>query len=155
MIISYPIYVRIGGRWACLCAAFDWFNRAVIVWSVGHNEQGELIQQTFLKTAYPLTAIEIYHTDRVIGFDTQRMDQRRDAFTGRRYLSGKVNLWTMWPLNCSTMSIRLKFIRGQSFQSIEPFKMDFFEYNDWSNHHQIHGSLGYQTHIEYRQTLEK
>lgn len=155
VVISDLTYVRIGGQWAYLCPVVDLFNREVIGWSVGHKKQGELVQQAFLEIPYPLTAIEICHTDRGKEFDNQRIDQMMDAFTWRRSLSRKGNPWDNAVLESLNHVIKTEFIRGQSFQSIDQFKMEFFEYNYWYNHHRLHGSLGYQTPIEYRQAFEK
>ena len=153
VVVSDLTYVKIEGRWAYLCPVADLFNREVIGWSVGHQKNGQLVQDAFLEIPYNLNQIDMVHSDRGKEFEHQLLQAMTESFAWNRSLSRKGNPWDNAVMESLNHVIKTEFVGNRSFESMAHFKMDFFEYIHWYNHHRLHGSLGYKTPIEYRQSV--
>ena len=67
-------YVRVGGKWAYVCLLIDLANRGITGHSAGRARDASLVLGAFATLDFPLTEVEVFHTDRGGGFDNARID---------------------------------------------------------------------------------
>ena len=56
-------YVRAGGSWCYVCLLVDLYNRETVGCSCGRRKDARLVKAAFSNVAFPLTAIEVFHSD--------------------------------------------------------------------------------------------
>ncbi|WP_425465053.1 IS3 family transposase [Paenibacillus sinopodophylli] len=66
----------------------------------------------------------------------------------------------MCPTYCSRSKatykvMKTEFIYQMEFQNLKHLLLELYDYLNWFNKHRIHGSLGYMTPVQYRQTALK
>lgn len=49
--------------------------------------------------------------------------------------------------------IKTEFVRSRTFKDLDHLKAEFMAYVYWFNNKRIHGSLGYKSPVEFRQSL--
>ena len=49
--------------------------------------------------------------------------------------------------------IKTEFVRSRRFENLEHLKAELMAYVYWFNNKRIHGSLGYKSPVEFRQSL--
>src|SRR5690606_11616278 len=89
VVVSDLTYVRVKGQWMYICALLDLHNKEIIGYSAGRNKTAELVYRAFLSCRYPLSDIEIFHTDRGNEFKNKLIDEVIKAFGIERSLSHK------------------------------------------------------------------
>jgi len=47
-------------------------------------------------------------------------------------------------------TIKIEFVKGKCFNSMEELRYELFDYWNWFNKHRLYFSLGYQTPLEYK-----
>ena len=75
VVVSDLTYVRVNSKWWYICTLLDLHNKEIIGYSVGENKNAELVYKAFLSCRYPLTEIEIFHTDRGNEFKNKLIDE--------------------------------------------------------------------------------
>ena len=66
-------YVRVGGEWAYVCLLAGLANRGITGHSAGRARDASLVLGAFAMLGFPLTGVEVFHTDRGGGFDDTRI----------------------------------------------------------------------------------
>lgn len=84
-------YVRVGGKWAYVCLLIDLANRSIAGHSADTSRTADLVMAAFATLDFPLTEVEVFHTDRGSEFDNAKIDELLDVFDIRRSLSRKGN----------------------------------------------------------------
>ena len=64
VVVSDLTYVRVANTWHYICLLLDLSNREIIGYSAGAHKDALLVKQAFNRIDGPLSAIEIFHTDR-------------------------------------------------------------------------------------------
>ena len=78
-------YVRVGGKWAYVCLLIDLANRSIAGHSADTNRTADLVMAAFATLDFPLTEVEVFHTDR-----GQRVRQRENRQAARRVRHQKI-----------------------------------------------------------------
>ena len=60
-------YVRAGGSWRCVRLLVDLCNSEIVGCSRGRREGARLVKAALSNAAFPLAAIEVFHSDRGVG----------------------------------------------------------------------------------------
>ncbi|MGX7776730.1 IS3 family transposase [Streptococcus pluranimalium] len=149
-IVTDLTYVRVGKRWAYVCLIMDLYNREIIGLSVGWQKTAELVKQAIQSIPYALTKVHLFHSDRGKEFDNQLIDEVLEAFGITRSLSQAGCPYDNAVAESTYRSFKLEFIHQETFQSLEELTLKTKNYVHWWNHHRIHGSLDYQTHMAKR-----
>ena len=84
-------YVRVGGGRAYVCLLVDLADRGIAGHSVGRTRDAGLVLGAFATLDFPLTDVQVFHTDRGSEFDNTRIDEPLDVFGIGRSLSRKGN----------------------------------------------------------------
>ena len=81
------------------------------------------------------------------------IDDILKTFNIERSLSRKGNPYDNAVSEAINKIIKTEFIYQNKFKTLEELKLGLAEYVYWYNNIRIHGSIGYNTPIEYRDTL--
>lgn len=79
-ICSDLTYVRVGGGWNYVCLLVDLGNREIVGHSAGPRKDADLVGSAFSTLEFPISDIEVFHTDRGSEFDNAKIDELLDAF---------------------------------------------------------------------------
>lgn len=80
-------YVRAGSRWCYVCLLVDLYNREIVGCSCGRRKDAPLVKAAFSNVEFPLTAIEMFHSDRGAEFCNAEIDALLAAFGIERSVS--------------------------------------------------------------------
>lgn len=82
-------YVRVGASWNYVCLLVDLYNREIVGHSAGPRKDARLVKSAFATLSFPISDIEVFHTDRGSEFDNAEIDLMLEAFGIERSLSAK------------------------------------------------------------------
>lgn len=68
-ICSDLTYVRVGASWNYVCLLVDLYNREIVGHSAGPRKDARLVKSAFATLSFPISDIEVFHTDRGSEFD--------------------------------------------------------------------------------------
>src|SRR5690625_1395002 len=120
------------------------------VCSIPNN--AKLVHQAFSSVPYNLYELEMFHTDRGKEFDNSLIDQALETFGIERSLSEKGSPYDNAVAEATFKSIKTEFVYGRVFSSQQELDLELFDYVNWFNNIRIHGSLNYQSPVEYKRT---
>lgn len=88
-ICSDLTYVRVGASWNYVCLLVDPCNREIVGHSAGPRKDARPVKSAFATPSFPISGIEVFHTDRGSEFDDAEIDLMLEAFGIERSLSAK------------------------------------------------------------------
>ena len=88
-ICSDLTYVRVGASWNYACLLVDPCNREIAGHSAGPGKDARLVKPAFATPSFPISDIEVFHTDRGSEFDNAEIDLMLEAFGIERSLSAR------------------------------------------------------------------
>lgn len=62
-VVSDLTYVRVGSRWHYVCLIVDLYNREIVGHAAGERKDARLVKSAFATVPFPLTDIQVFHTD--------------------------------------------------------------------------------------------
>ena len=71
--------VRVGASWNYVCLLVDLSNREIVGHSAGPRKDAALVRAAFATLEFPISDIEVFHTDRGSEFDNAKIDEMLDA----------------------------------------------------------------------------
>ena len=149
-IVTDLTYVKVGKNWHYICLILDLFNREIIGYSCGGQKSAKLVKAAFNRISYPLTEVELFHTDRGKEFDNQTIEEILQTFGITRSLSKKGCLYDNAVAEFTYKSVKIEFVYPQRFETLRNLELELFDYVHWWNHLRLHGTLGYETSKRYR-----
>ena len=81
--------VRVGASRNYVCPLVDPCNREIVGHSTGPRKGARLVKSAFATPSFPISVIEVFHTDRGSEFDNAEIDLMLEAFGIERSLSAK------------------------------------------------------------------
>ncbi|MGO5455369.1 DDE-type integrase/transposase/recombinase [Collinsella sp. LCP19S3_D5] len=88
-ICSDPTYVRAGASWDYACLLVDPCNRETVGHSAGPGKDARPVESAFATPSFPISDIEVFHTDRGSELDNAEIDPMPEAFGIERSLSAR------------------------------------------------------------------
>lgn len=149
-IVTDLTYVKVGKKWHYICLILDLFNREIIGYSCGENKSAELVKKAFSRIPYPLTEVSLFHTDRGKEFDNQTIETILQAFGITRSLSKKGCPYDNAVAESTYKSVKIELVYPKQFETLKELELELFDYVHWWNHLRLHGTLGYETPIHFR-----
>jgi len=149
-VVSDLTYVRVDGHWNYVCLFVDLFNREIIGYSAGPHKTAQLVYKALSSIERSLDCIQLFHTDRGSEFKNQLIDEALEAFGIERSLSMKGCPYDNAVAEAMFKVVKTEFIKQMTFTSLEQLERELQDYVNWFNRIRIHGTLDYQTPIEYR-----
>lgn len=153
VIVSDLTYVNVAGKWNYICLILDLYNREIIGYAAGKHKTAQLVYQAICKIQYDLNKINIFHTDRGNEFKNKLIDEVMETFKIQRSLSKKGCPYDNAVAEATYKIVKTEFAFNRKFEDFEELERDLFDYVNWYNTIRIHGSLDYQTPVQYRTQL--
>ena len=144
-------YVRVGGKWAYACPLIDLANRGIAGHSADTGRTADLVMAAFATLDFPLTGVEVFHTDRGGGFDNARIDELLDVFGIRRSPSGKGSPYDNAVVESTDRLLKKELIYRNHYTSLEQLRSGPDDYVWWSDSQRLHSALGYRSPNEFTQ----
>lgn len=149
VVVSDLTYVNVSGKWNYVCILIDLYNREIIGYSAGKNKNAQLVYDAFLKSRYPISDINIFHTDRGNEFKNKIIDEVLSTFNIKRSLSKKG-----CPYDNAVAEATFKIFKTEfaniTFSDFTELECQLFDYLNWYNNHPLHGALNYMTPFNFR-----
>ena len=117
-------YVRVGGKWAYACPLIDLANRSIAGHSADTSRTADLVMAAFATLDFPLTEVEVFHTDRGGGFDNAVVES-------------------------TNRLLKKELIYRNHYTSLEQLRSDLNDYVWWSDNQRLHSTLGYRSPKEF------
>lgn len=154
IVVSDLTYVKIAGTWHYICLIVDLWNREIVGFSAGRNKTAELVYKAFESISYPLSRINIFHTDRGSEFKNQLIDDVIEKYDLKRSLSKKGTPLDNAVIESTNHILKTEFIHQHHFTSLTELQLLLFDYVHWYNCKRIHSAIDYMTPIDYRRRHE-
>jgi len=149
VVVSDLTYLKCAGRWHYLCLLLDLHGRKIIGSALGRQKDAKLVRTAFYGVQADLRRIGIFHTDRGSEFKNQIIDEIIRAFGISRSLSAKGTPVDNAVAEAMYSIIKTEFVFDEEFADFDELELKWFDYVNWYNNVRIHGSLNYQTPVEY------
>jgi putative transposase len=150
VVVSDLTYIRVGMNWNYICVLVDLFNREIIGFSAGKNKNACLVARAFATVKINLGNIQVFHTDRGNEFKNQLIENTLETFHIKRSLSMKGCPYDNAVAEATFKLIKIEFVKGKVFESLEELQYQLADYVNWFNNHRIHSSLAYLTPYQYK-----
>lgn len=150
VVVSDLTYVNVAGKWNYICLMLDLYNREIVGYAAGEHKSAELVKKALYSIKYDLSQITLFHTDRGHEFKNKMIEEALEAFEINRSLSHKGCPYDNAVAEATYKIIKTEFAFNRRFESLQELERELFDYVNWYNNIRIHGSLNYQTPVEYR-----
>ena len=145
-------YVRVGGKWAYVCLLIDLANRSIAGHSADTSRTADLVMAAFATLDFPLTEVEVFHTDRGSEFDNMLIDELLNSFQINRSLSMKGCPYDNAVAESTFKMIKAEFVYSRRFETLEQLQLELLDYVHWFNNIRLHGPLGYLSPAEFKRS---
>lgn len=141
--------MRVGNGWAYVCLLAGLANRGIAGHSVGRTRDASLVLGAFATLDFPLTDVQVFHTDRGGEFDNTRIDEPFDVFDIKRSLSRKGNPYDNTVVESTNRLLKKELVYRNRYATIEQLRHDLNDYVWWSDSQRLHSTLGYRSPKEF------
>ena len=141
--------MRVGGEWAYVCPLIDLANRGIAGHGADTGRAADLVMAAFATLDFPLTGVEVFHTDRGSGFDNARIDGLLDVFDIGRSPSGKGDPYGNAVVESTNRLLKKELIYRNHYTSLEQLRSDPDDYVWWSDNQRLHSTLAYRSPNEF------
>jgi len=142
-------YVRVGGGWAYVCLLVDLADRGIAGHSVGRTRDASLVLGAFATLDFPLTDVQVFHTDRGSEFGNRRIDELLDVFGIGRSLSRKGNPYDNAVVESTNRLLKKELVYRNSYATIEQLRRDPRRLRVVVRRPALHSTLGYRSPKEF------
>ena len=142
-------YVRVGSGWTYVCPLAGLADRGIVGHSAGRTRDAGLVLGAFATLDFPLTDVQVFHTDRGGGFDDTGIDEPLDVFGIKRSLSHKGNPYDNAVVESTNRLLKKELVYRNSYATIEQLRHDLNDYVWWSDNQRLHSTLGYRSPKEF------
>ena len=141
--------MRVGSGWAYVCLLVDLADRGIVGHSAGRTRDASLVLGAFATLDFPLTDVQVFHTDRGGEFDSTRIDELLDLFGIKRSLSRKGNPYDNAVVESTNRLLKKELVYRNHYATIEQLRRDPDDYVWWSDNQRLHSTLGYRSPKEF------
>ena len=149
-VCSDLTYVRVGGGWNYVCLLVDLHNREIVGHSAGPRKDADLVRAAFATLEFPMSDIEVFHTDRGSEFDNAKIDEMLDAFGIKRSLSRRGCPYDNAVDESTNKILKAEFVYREAFGTTRELQVKLADYVHWYNNFRLHSTLGYMAPVEFR-----
>lgn len=150
-ICSDLAYVRVGASWNYVCLLVDPCNREIVGHSAGPRKDARLVKSAFATLSFPISDIEVFHTDRGSEFDNAEIDLMLEAFGIERSLSAKGCPYDNAVDESTNRILKAELVHRETFGTTRELRAKLSDYVHWYNNFRIHSTLGYMSPVEFRE----
>ncbi|HAR4253733.1 TPA: IS3 family transposase [Staphylococcus aureus] len=149
-LVSDLTYVKVAGTWHYICLFIDLFNREIVGYSAGKNNDANLVSKAISRINHNLEQIKLFHTDRGKEFDNHLIDEVLETFKIKRSLSTKGCPYDNAVAEATMKAMKTEFVKQMQFENLEQLKTELFDYVNWYNNFRPHSSLQYLTPVAFK-----
>ena len=139
--------------WAYVCLLVDLVNRGIAGHSAGRTRDAGLVLAAFATLDFPLTDVQVFHTDRGSEFDNTRIDELLDVFDIKRSLSRKGRPYDNAVVESTNRLLKKELAYRarvpEPLPTIEQLRHDLNDYVWWSDNQRLHSTPGYRSPKEF------
>lgn len=146
-------YVRVGEHFNYVCLLIDLATREIAGYGVSTHKDASLVKKTFASLDFPLTEVEIFHSDGGSEFINEEIDQVLSVFDITRSKSRPANPYDNAVVEATNKALKAEFIDREVFETTHELQVKLSDYVHWYNTARLHSTLGYTTPEEYKQKL--
>lgn len=150
-ICSDLTYVRVGTSWNYVCLLVDLYNREIVGHSAGPRKDARLVKSAFATLSFPISDIEVFHTDRGSEFDNAEIDLMLEAFGIERSLSAKGCPYDNAVDESTDRILKAELVHRETFGTTRELRAKLSDYVHWYDNFRIHSTLGYMSPVEFRE----
>ena len=150
-VVGDLTYVRTGRKWSYVCLLVDLYNCEIVGHSVGDWRDSDLVKAAFAIVGFPLSDIQVFHTDRGSEFANAAIDEMLEVFGIERSLSEKGCPYDNAVIESANNSLKGGLVHRESFPDTEHLRRRVNEWVWFYNNKRIHSTLGYMTPVELRE----
>ena len=132
-----------------MCPLVDLADRGIVGHSAGRTRDASLVLGAFATFDFPLTDVQVFHTDRGGEFDNTRIDELLDVFDIKRSLSRKGNPYDNAVVESTNRLLKKELVYRNHYTTIEQLRHDLNDYVWWSDNQRLHSTLGYRSPKEF------
>jgi len=150
VMVGDVTYLRLFGHWYYLCTLLDLCGRKVIGYALGKNRDAELVRRAFHSYSGDLRNFDIFHYDRGSEASNHLINALTEAFGIKRSYSGKGIPYDNSVMESWHNIFKTEFFKRFKFDAMQTFANQLDVYINWYNNARIHGSLEYQTPVDWQ-----
>ena len=132
-----------------MCLLVGLADRGIVGHSAGRTRDASLVLGAFATLDFPLTDVQVFHTDRGSEFDNTRIDEPLDVFDIKRSLSRKGNPYDNAVVESTNRPLRKELVYRNHYATIGQLRRDLNDYVWWSDNQRLHSTLGYRSPKEF------
>lgn len=132
-ICSDLAYVRVGASWSYACLLVDPCNREIVGHSAGPRKDARLVKPAFATLSFPISDIEVFHTDRGGEFDNNEIDLMLEAFGIERSLSAKGCPYDNAVDESTNRILKAELVHRETFGATRELRARLSDYVRWCN----------------------
>ena len=133
----------------CVCWSTWRTGASSVGHSAGRTRDASLVLGAFATLDFPLTDVQVFHTDRGGEFDNTRIDELLDVFDIKRSLSRKGNPYDNAVVESTNRPLKKELVYRNHYTTIEQLRHDLNDYVWWSDNQRLHSTLGYRSPKEF------
>ena len=137
-----------GGNYVCLLV--DLYNREIVGHAAGERKTSDLVKSAFATLKFPLSDIEVLHTDRGGEFASAAIDEMLEVFGIERSLSRKGCPYDNAVIESCNKTLKATLIYRNAYGSLDQLRRSLNAWVWWYNNERIHSTLGYMSPVEFR-----
>ena len=149
-ICSDLAYVRVGASWNCACLLVDPCNREIVGHSAGPGKGARPVRSAFATLFFPISDIEVFHTDRGSELDDAGIDPMLEAFGVERSLSAKGRPYDSAVDESTNGILKAELVHREAFGTTRELRAKLSDYVHWYNNFRIHSTPGCMSPVEFR-----
>ena len=150
-ICSDLTYVRVGTSWNYACLLVDPCNREIVGHSAGPGKDARPVKSAFATLSFPISDIEVFHTDRGGEFDSAEIDLVLEAFGIEGSLSAKGRPYDNAVDESTDRILKAKLVHREAFGTTRGLRAELSGYVHWYSSFRIHSTLGCMSPVEFRE----
>ena len=115
------------------------------------RKDARLVKSAFATLSFPISDIEVFHTDRGSEFDNAEIDLMLEAFGIERSLSAKGCPYDNAVDESTNRILKAELVHRETFGTTRELRAKLSDYVHWYNNFRIHSTLGYMSPVEFRE----
>lgn len=144
-------YVRAGSRRCHVCLLVDLYNREIVGCSCGRRKDAPPVKAAFSDVEFPLTGIEVFHSDRGAESCNAEIDAILTASGIEGSASRPGNPRDDAVAESTNHILKREPVAGRRLGSEEEPRAAPLDWADWHDNFRIHSTLGYMSPVEFRE----
>ena len=149
-IAGDPAYVRVGGKWNCVCPPIDLRDREIAGHAASGRKGSRSVKAAFATPGFPPTGIDVLRADRGSEFANPGIDDPLEAFDIRRSLSRKGDPYDNAVIEPANRILKKELVYRRAFADLGQLRREPNPCVRWYNEERVHSTLGYMSPVEFR-----